>query len=74
MKIFAFIVMCLSVLFFIVLPGIDEYNKHKDGTKIEALIHALMPLLFYIGFALVGFILFEIIPRIGGQVIENILR
>ncbi len=74
MKIFALIVLCLNVLLFIVVPGIDEYNKHKDGTKIEALTHALIPLLIYIGLALGGFILFEIMPRIGGQVIENIFR
>ena len=73
MKIFAFIVLCLSILLFIVLPGIDNYNKHRDGTKKEALKHALKPLLFYIGSILSGFILFEIMPRILGQVIENIL-
>ena len=74
MKIFAFIVLCLNVLLFIVLPGIGEYKKHKNGTKKEAIIHSLMPLLLYIGLALAGFVLFEIVPRIGGQVIENILR
>lgn len=74
MKIFAFIVLCLMILFFMILPGIDEYNKHKNDTKIKALLYALVPSLLYIGMALIGFILFEIIPRIGGQVIENILR
>ena len=72
MKIFAFIMLCLMLLLFIILPGIDEYNKHKDGKKTKALIHALMPGLVYIVLAIVGFILFEVIPRIGGRVIENI--
>ena len=57
-----------------IIPGIEEYNKHKDGTKTKALMHSLIPLLFFIGMFLTGFILFEIIPRIGGQVIENIFR
>lgn len=70
MKIFALFVACLSVIFFIVLPGIDEYNKHKDTSKKEATLYALLPLLVYIGLALTGFILFEIIPRIGAQIIE----
>jgi hypothetical protein len=54
-----------------ILPGIDEYNKHKNGTKIERLIHSLIPTLVYIGLALAGFTLFEIIPRICGQVIDS---
>lgn len=57
-----------------VMPGIDEYNKHKDRSKIMAMLHALIPSLYYIGAVLVGFILFEIIPRIGGQIMENIFR
>lgn len=74
MKIFAFIILCLMIISFIIIPGIEEYNKHKDGTKTKALMHSLIPLLFFIGLFLTGFILFEIIPRIGGQVIENIFR
>lgn len=72
MKFFAFIVLALMILCFIIIPGIEEYNKHKDGAKTKALFHALIPLLYFIGMALVGFILFEIIPRIVGEVIENI--
>ena len=74
MKILAFVILCLMVLLFIVLPGIDEYNKHKDGSKTKALFHALIPLLYFIGMVFAGFILFEIIPRIVGPIIENIFR
>lgn len=72
MKFFAFIVLCLSILFFMILPGIEEYNKLKNGTKKERLIHSLIPSLGYVGLALAGFILFEIIPRICGQVIDSL--
>jgi hypothetical protein len=74
MKIFAFIVLGLMILCFIIIPGAEEYNKHKDGTKTKALFHALIPLWYFIGTAFAGFVLFEIIPRIGGRVIENIFR
>lgn len=72
MKIFAFIVLFFNVLLFIILPSIDEYKKHKGGTKKELLKRTLMPALFYIGLVLVGFLLFEVIPIVCGQVIENI--
>jgi Na+/melibiose symporter-like transporter len=62
------------IIFLIVLPGIVEYNKHKNGTKIDRLKHSLMPLLFCIGSAIAGFILFDIIPRICGQAIENMFQ
>ena len=68
MKIFALIVLCLMVLFYIVVPGIEEYKKHKGSKK--AIAHALVPLLVFVGSVLVGFILFEIIPRI----VDNIFR
>ena len=74
MKIFAFVVVCLMAIFFIVIPGIEEYNKHKDGTKIKALLYALVPLVIFVGMVLVGFVLFEVIPRIGGQLLDNIFR
>jgi hypothetical protein len=72
MKIFALIVACLSVLFYIVIPGIEEYNKHKAEPKIKRFLYALIPLLYFIGMAIGGFILFEIIPRILGPILENI--
>ena len=68
MKIFAFFLLCLTILFFIVIPGIEEYNKHKDGSKIKALLYSFVPLLCYIGLVVCGFILYEIIPNI----LENI--
>ena len=64
MKIFAFVVACLMAIFFIVIPGIQEYNKHKDETKIKALLYALVPLLYFVGMAIAGFVVFEIIPRV----------
>lgn len=72
MRIFSFIMLCLCALCFIILPGIHEYNTHKDDTKIKALLHAIIPLLFYIAMALTGFILFEIVPRIVGPILDNI--
>lgn len=74
MKLFAVIVVFLNVLLFIILPGIDEYKKHKDNTKKEALKHSFVPLIIYVGLALIGFVLFEFIPRICGQIIEDIFR
>ena len=72
MKIFGVIIGILMVLCYIIIPGIEEYNKHKDEPKTKALSHALMPLLYFIGMVLAGFVLFEIIPRILGQAIEHI--
>lgn len=71
MKLFAFIILFLMLLFFIIIPGIEEYNKHKTEPKIKRFLYALIPSLYFIGMAIIGFILFEIIPRIAGQVIEN---
>ena len=64
--------LCLMLLGFIIIPGIDEYNKHKNEPNIKRFIYALIPSLCFIGMAIVGFILFEIIPRIVTQIIENI--
>lgn len=57
-----------------VFPGVEEYNKYKSISKTKAILHAFTPSLYYIGCVVVGFILFEIIPRIGGRVLENIFR
>lgn len=74
MKIFAFIMLFTMVLFYMIIPGIDEYNKHKDSGNLKAILHALIPTLVYIGLALAGFIMFEIIPRIGEQMLDNIFQ
>ena len=72
MKVFALFVLCLTILLFIVVPGIEEYNKFKDISRKKALLHAFVPLLYYVGLLTVGFILFEIMPCIVGPVLENI--
>ena len=72
MKIFGVIVGCLSIFCFAILPGIDEYNKYKTNSKKEALLHFFVPLLVYIGLVIAGFILYEIIPRLGAKLIESL--
>ena len=57
-----------------VLPGIEEYNKHKDDSKIKATLNAFIPALCYIGMLLIGIILFEFIPRIFGGLLENLFQ
>ena len=74
MKTFSFIVIFLIIILFIVIPGIEEYKKHKDQSKAKALLHFLTPLLTFIGMLILGFILFEFIPRIVGPLIENMIR
>lgn len=74
MKIFAGIIALLYIFGMIILPCADAYSKHKNEPKREVIKETLFPLLSFIGFALGGFILFEIIPRIGGKIIENIFR
>jgi hypothetical protein len=60
------------LLGFMIIPGIDEYKKHKNTNKKEALKHAFIPLLYFIGLVIAGFILHEFLPHFLADIIEEI--
>jgi hypothetical protein len=71
MKIFGVIFVAIVFLFVLFLVFLEYDSKYKGNPK-AFLKKLIQYILFYLGLALAGFILYEFVPRILGKIIENI--